>query len=73
MFPNPCLLFVLFLKKMKSALLLASIAASASAFVPVAQPVSKSAVGATKADLEAIAEKANPIIKFYDPLNLAGE
>jgi hypothetical protein len=58
---------------MKSALLLASIAVSASAFAPVAQPVSKSAVCGSKADLEAIAEKANPILKFYDPLNLAGE
>ena len=58
---------------MKSALVLASIAASASAFAPAAQPVSKSALCATKADLEAIAEKANHIIKFYDPLNLAGE
>jgi hypothetical protein len=58
---------------MKSALLLASIAVSASAFAPVAQPASKSALSATKADLEAIAVKANPILKFYDPLNLVGE
>lgn len=55
---------------MKTALLLASIAASASAFAPVAQTSSK-ALDATKADLEGIAAKANPTLKFYDPMNLA--
>ena len=44
----------------------------AAAFAPAQQSGSSSAVlSATKADLEAIAEKANPTIKFYDPLSLA--
>ena len=29
------------------------------------------AASATKSDLETIAEKANPVVKFYDPLNLS--
>lgn len=57
--------------KMKTALLLASIVCSASAFAPASQASTKTAASATKADLEAIAQKANPIVKFYDPLNLA--
>lgn len=56
---------------MKSALVLASIAASAAAFAPSSQGAAKTSVGATKADLEALAAKANPIVKFYDPMNLA--
>ena len=56
---------------MKTSLVLASIAASASAFVPAQQGASVSKTAATKADLEAIAEKANPVVKFYDPMNLA--
>lgn len=56
---------------MKTAIFLASVAA-ASAFAPASQTSSRiTAADATKADLEAIAEKANPIVKFYDPLNLA--
>jgi hypothetical protein len=53
-----------------SALLLASIA-SASAFAPVSQGVSKTSMDATKADLEALAEKCNPYVKFFDPMSLA--
>eukprot|EP00429_Kryptoperidinium_foliaceum_P033908 CAMPEP_0176164472 /NCGR_PEP_ID=MMETSP0120_2-20121206/84135_1 /TAXON_ID=160619 /ORGANISM="Kryptoperidinium foliaceum, Strain CCMP 1326" /LENGTH=255 /DNA_ID=CAMNT_0017502003 /DNA_START=57 /DNA_END=824 /DNA_ORIENTATION=+ len=56
---------------MKTGLVLASIAAGASAFAPAKQGASVSRTAASKADLEAIAEKANPIVKFYDPLNLA--
>ncbi len=56
---------------MKTSLVLASIAASASAFAPSKQSVSTTRHAATKADLEKIAEKANPVVKFYDPLNLA--
>lgn len=56
---------------MKTALILASIAASASAFAPAKQASTSTAAAATKSDLEAIAEKANPVVKFYDPLNLA--
>jgi hypothetical protein len=54
-----------------AALLIASAAASASAFAPPKQSTGKVVLDATKADLEAIAEKANPIVKFYDPLNLS--
>lgn len=62
-----CSLFV----TMKSALILACIAASASAFTPAKQAATASVTAATKSDLETIAEKANPVVKFYDPLNLA--
>ncbi|CAB9522142.1 chloroplastic [Seminavis robusta] len=56
---------------MKLSLILASLFAGASAFAPASDSSSKSALSATKADLEAIAAKANPTLKFYDPLNLA--
>lgn len=56
---------------MKTSFVLASIAASASAFAPAKQGASVTRQAATKADLEKIAEKANPVVKFYDPLNLA--
>jgi hypothetical protein len=56
---------------MKLPILLASLAASASAFAPAQQAASTTSLAASKADLVAIAEKANPIVKFYDPLNLA--
>lgn len=55
---------------MKTALLFSTIAAAA-AFAPSPNVERTVSVEATKADLEAIAEKANPIVKFYDPLNLA--
>ena len=56
---------------MKFTLLLASLFAGASAFAPAKDAAKASGLSATKADLEAIAAKANPIVKFYDPLNLA--
>ena len=55
---------------MRTAVLLSTIAA-ATAFAPSANFGTSTPVEATKADLEAIAEKANPVLKFYDPLNLA--
>ena len=51
---------------------LSLLAGSAAAFTAgPQQAASTSALSATKADLEAIAEKANPTVKFYDPLNLS--
>jgi hypothetical protein len=56
---------------MKSAILL-SLVASASAFAPASTNSRASvAVQESKADLEALAADLNPIVKFYDPLNLA--
>ncbi|GMI25971.1 hypothetical protein TrCOL_g4596 [Triparma columacea] len=46
--------------------------ASAAAFqAPMSPKVSSTQVSETVADLEALAEKANPIVKFYDPMNLS--
>ena len=57
---------------MKFALILASLFAGASAFAPSGSAsTTKSALDATKSDLEAIAAKANPKVGFYDPMNLA--
>lgn len=57
---------------MKSCLLLAaSLVASTSAFAPNQATPSTSALQETKADLIAIAEKSNPVLKFFDPMGLA--
>jgi len=56
---------------MKTTLFL-SLAATAAAFAPVSNNNRASvAVQEPKADLEALAGDLNPIVKFYDPLNLA--
>jgi len=51
--------------------LLSALVAGASAFAPASKAgVSKTALSASE-DLVALAEKANPVVKFYDPLGLA--
>jgi len=54
-----------------SALLLASIFGSAAAFAPSQSSNSVSSLGSTKADLEELAVKSNPLLKFWDPLRLS--
>jgi len=57
---------------MKFATALLSLVASVSAFAPSTQgPRTSVAVSETKADLEALAKQLNPVVGFYDPLNLA--
>jgi hypothetical protein len=57
---------------MKTAASILALAASASAFAPASKPARASvAVQESKADLEVMAKKLNPILGFYDPLNLA--
>jgi hypothetical protein len=50
--------------------LLALFAGSAAAFAPASVKQSGSALNSI-AELEAIAEKSNPVLKFYDPLELS--
>mgnify|MGYP005848050887 CR=1 FL=1 len=60
---------------MKFAVFLSSLLATAAAFAPSSTSTparsGSTALSAAKDDLKNIAEKANPKIKFYDPLNLA--
>jgi len=51
--------------------ILASILGSAAAFAPAQNGRTPTAVSETKADLEALAKKLNPVLGYYDPLNLA--
>jgi hypothetical protein len=55
----------------KSIVLLAATAGSAAAFVSKSAPSQTVALQETKADLEKLAVELNPIVGFYDPLNLA--
>lgn len=49
---------------------LAALASTAAAFAPVSKSTSKTALSETKADLEALAADLNPIVKYFDPLNV---
>ena len=50
---------------------LASLIASAAAFAPTQSSTrSSTSLSETKADLEAIAAKCNPVVKYFDPLNV---
>lgn len=51
-------------------LVLASLLAHTLAFIPNNGLVRTSSLGESKADLENMAKKLNPLIGFYDPLNL---
>lgn len=53
--------------------LLSAILGSAAAFAPAPTGRVSTSVSESKADLEVLAKKLNPIVGFYDPLNLAGK
>eukprot|EP00815_Leptocylindrus_aporus_P005157 CAMPEP_0116061350 /NCGR_PEP_ID=MMETSP0322-20121206/7030_1 /TAXON_ID=163516 /ORGANISM="Leptocylindrus danicus var. apora, Strain B651" /LENGTH=254 /DNA_ID=CAMNT_0003546287 /DNA_START=55 /DNA_END=819 /DNA_ORIENTATION=+ len=56
---------------MKIAAAFSALLASAAAFAPQQSARSATQLHETKADLEVLAKKLNPIVGFYDPLNLA--
>jgi hypothetical protein len=51
--------------------ILASLLASAAAFAPQSSSGVSTRLSESKADLQAVAEKSNPILKYYDPIGLA--
>lgn len=51
--------------------IIVSLIASTAAFAPAQVGKASTQLSETKADLESLAVKANPRVKFYDPLNLA--
>lgn len=51
--------------------IIATLIGSAAAFTPAPTARSTTSVFESKADLEVLAKKLNPVIGFYDPLNLA--
>jgi len=55
---------------MKLTVIAASLA-TAAAFAPSKQASTSTHLASSKDDLYAFAEKCNPIVKFYDPMNLA--
>lgn len=57
---------------MKTAIV-ASLTACAAAFAPSSVGRAATSVSETKGDLEIIAGKANPFVRYYDPLNLADQ
>ena len=59
---------------MKLAILSTLVATCAAFRAPASAPMRTKTVSTSEtiADLESISEKANPIVKFYDPINLSG-
>lgn len=57
--------------KMMKLATLAALVGSAAAFAPAQTGRASTAVSESKADLEVLAKKLNPVVGFYDPLNLA--
>jgi len=51
--------------------ILAAVLGSATAFAPAPTVRSASAVSETKADLQGLAARANPVVKYFDPLKLS--
>jgi len=58
---------------MKFSLLLSLLASSASGFAPASIKSGSVSLSESKSDLVALAEKLNPQVKFYDPLNLSDQ
>ena len=49
----------------------AALVGSAAAFTPAQVGQTSTQLSETKADLESLAQKLNPVVKFFDPLNLS--
>jgi hypothetical protein len=52
---------------------LAALLGSAAAFAPAPAGRAVTSVSETKADLETLGKKLNPVVGYFDPLNLAGQ